>query len=83
MKTGLVVLLNVDVDGKVSVDVAHLVLEAPGNTDDHVVDDRTDGAQGSDTLARTMVDLNRDEALLGAAKGNGDVRKILDELACR
>lgn len=78
---GFIVLLNVDVDGKVSVDVAHLVLEALGDTDDQVVDDSTDGTESSDTLANTVVHLNRDDILLGAAEGDSDVGEVLDELA--
>lgn len=65
-----------------SVDVAHLVLEAPGDTDDEVVDDGADGAEGSDALAGTVVHLNRDDILLGAAEGDGDVGEVLGELAC-
>lgn len=39
---GLAVLLDVDVDGEMGVDVAHLVLEALGDTDDQVVDEGAD-----------------------------------------
>jgi hypothetical protein len=75
------VLLNVDVDGKVSVDVAHLVLEAPGDTDDQVVDKGANGTEGSDALADTVVHLDGDDILLGAAEGDGNVGEVLDELA--
>ena len=34
---GILVLLDVDVDGKMGIDVSHLVLEALGDTDDQVV----------------------------------------------
>lgn len=78
---GLIVLLDVDVDGKMGVDVAHLVLEALGDTDDQVVDDGADGTEGGDALADTVVHLNRDDILLGAAEGDGDVGEVLDELA--
>ena len=78
---GLSVLLEVDVDGEMGVDVAHLVQEATGNTDDQVVDDGADGAEGSNTLASTVVQLDRDDVLLGATEGNGDVGQVLDELA--
>jgi len=63
------------------VDVAHLVQEAAGDTDDQVVDDGADGTEGSDTLASTVVQLDRDDVLLGAAEGDGDVGEVLDELA--
>lgn len=77
------VLLDVDVDGKVSIHVTHLVLEALGDTDDQIVDDGADGTEGSDTLAGTVVHLDRDNILLRAAEGNGNVREVLNELACR
>jgi hypothetical protein len=73
--------LDVHVDGEVSVDVTHLVLEAAGDTDHKVVDDSADGAEGSNTLASTVVQLNGDNILLGAAEGDGNVGEILDELA--
>lgn len=78
---GLIVLLNVDVDGKVSVDVTHLVLETLGDTDDQIVDDGADGTEGSDTLTGTVVHLNGDDILLGAAESDGNVGEVLDELA--
>ena len=57
------VTLTVDnhVNGEMGIHVAHLVLEALGNTGDHVVDDRADGADGGNVLASTVVD---DEAKL-------------------
>lgn len=73
--------LNVDVDGEVSVDVTHLVLEATGNADHQVVNDGADGTEGSNTLAGTVVQLDGDNVLLGAAEGDGNVGEILDELA--
>lgn len=63
------------------VDVAHLVQEAAGDTDDQVVDDGADGTEGSDTLASTVVQLDRDNVLLGAAEGDGNVGEVLNELA--
>lgn len=68
MQTGLGILLNIDVDGKMGVDVAHLVFKADGNTDDKVVDDGADGTEGSDALAGTVVQLDRDGLLIGAAE---------------
>lgn len=42
VQPSLGILFNVDVDGKMCVHVAHLVLEAPGNSNNEVVDDRFD-----------------------------------------
>lgn len=81
-EAGLLVLLKVDVDGKMGVDVAHLVLEALGDTDDHVVDDGADGAQSGDILAVAVVDLDRDGVLGGVAEADSQVAEVSDELAC-
>lgn len=56
-QTGLLVLVEVDVDGEMGVDVTHLVLEALGDTDDHVVDEGADGAEGGDVLPVAVVHL--------------------------
>lgn len=74
-------LLDIDVDREVGVDVTHLVEEALGDANDHVVDDRADGPQGGDRLAPAMVQLDRDDALLRAAEGHVDVRQVLGKLA--
>lgn len=47
----LAILINVDVDGEMGVDVAHLVLEAFGDANDQVVDDGAYCAESSDILA--------------------------------
>ena len=61
------------------VDVAHLVLEALGDTDDHVVDERTDGTESGDVLAGTVVHLDLDDILRGLLEGDGQVTKVLLE----
>lgn len=76
---GFVVLLEVDVDGEMGVDVAHLVLVALGDTDDHVVDESADGTESGDVLAGTVVHLNGDDVLLGVRERDGQVREILLE----
>lgn len=76
-------MLDVDVDGKVSVHVAHLVEEAARDAGDEVLDQGADGAEGRDSGAVAMVDLNRDRVLLRAAEADIDVRDVLDELAWR
>jgi len=82
VQAGLGVLLDVDVDGEMGVHVAHLVLEAPGHADDHVVDQRAHGAQRRDVLARAVVQLDVDDVLLGVREVHGDVVEVLGELAC-
>ncbi len=77
------VLVQVDVDGEMGIDVAHLVAEALGDTDDQVVDDGADGAEGGNVLADTVVDLDADEVLLDDREVDGDVAEVLGELAAR
>jgi len=77
----LVVLLEVDVDGEMGVDVAHLVLVALGDTNDHVVDDGADGAESGDVLAGTVVHLDVDDVLLGVREADSQVLERLLENA--
>ena len=63
------------------VDVAHLVLVALGDTDDQVVDEGADGAEGSDALARAVVELDLDEVLLGVGERDSQMAEGLLELA--
>ena len=65
------------------IDVAHLVLEALGDTDDQVVDEGADGAEGGNVLADTVVDLDADQVLLDDREVDGDVAQVLGELAAR
>jgi hypothetical protein len=78
---GLAVLLNVDVDGEMGVDVTHLVQVALCDTDNQVVDEGADGAEGSDALARAVVELDLDEVLLGVGEGDSQVTERLLESA--
>jgi hypothetical protein len=65
------------------VDVSHLVSESLGDTDDQVVDEGSDSAESGDVLARTMVELDVDDARLGLGEVDRDVAQVLDELALR
>lgn len=81
-QTGLVVLVDIDVDREMGVDVSHLVLEALGHADDKVVDEGADGSEGSDILSVAVVDLDGDGVLLGLGEVDSQVTKVLDQLAC-
>lgn len=81
VEASLRVLADVDVDGEMGVDVAHLVLEALGDADDHVVDQGADGAERSDILACAVVQLDVDETLLGVGEVDGQMGEVFDELA--
>lgn len=75
------VLVDVDIDGKVCVDVSHLVLEALGDANNQVVDDGADGTEGGDVLADTVVDVDGNDVLLGLGEADGNVRQVLYQLA--
>jgi hypothetical protein len=81
IEASLGVLADIDVDWEMGVHVAHLVLEALGDADDHVVDQRADCAEGSHILAGAVVELDVDEALLGVGEVDGEMGEVLDELA--
>lgn len=81
-QTGLLVLVQVDVDGKMGVDVSHLVLETLGDTGDQVLDDGADGTESGDILTVAVVDLDGDGVLLGVAEVDSQVTEVLGELAC-
>jgi hypothetical protein len=61
------------------VDVTHLVLEALGDTNDHVVDERAHGAESSDVLAGTVMHLDLDGGGIRLLEGDGQVTKVLLE----
>ena len=71
--TGLAVLVYVDVDGEMCVDVSHLVLETLGDSNDQVVDESSDCAEGSDVLAGTVVKLDVDDILLWVREVDGQM----------
>lgn len=64
------------------VDVSHLVLESLGDTDDQVVDERSDCAEGGDVLSGTVVQFDLDDILLGMREVDRQVVEVLGELAC-
>jgi hypothetical protein len=61
------------------VDVTHLVLEALGDTNDHVVDERAHGTESGDVLAGTVVHLDLDGRGIRLLEGDGQVTKVLLE----
>jgi len=52
----LLIISNNDVDGEMGIDETHLVLVTLGDTNDHVVDQRADGAEASNVLALAVPD---------------------------
>jgi hypothetical protein len=67
------------------IDISHLVLVAFRHAGDQVLDDRLDGAEGSDILAGAVVDFDLDQVLafgvLGEREGDGDMGEVFCELA--
>jgi len=65
-----------------SVDISHLILEAFRDTNDQVVDEGSDCAEGGDILSGTVVQLNLDDIFLGMREVDRQVVEVLGELAC-
>lgn len=78
-QTGLAVLLDVYVDWEMGVDVSHLVFESLGDTNDQVVNQGSDCAEGSDILAGTVVKLDIDNFLLWVGEVDCQMAEILGE----
>lgn len=81
VQSSLGVLVNVDVDGEMCVHISHLVLETLGDTDNQVVDECADCAEGSDVLAGAVVQLDVDDILLGVREVDCEMVQVLGELA--
>lgn len=71
------VLLDIQVGREESVDAAHLVLVTLGDTDDHVVDDGLDGADGSDLLTVAVNNGNLDLAVADLLEGDINVGEVV------
>lgn len=82
VQAGVLVLLQVDVDGEMGIDVSHLVLVSFGDTDDQVVDERSDRSQSSHIFPGTVVQLDVDDVLGRVGEGDGQMSKVLDQFAC-
>jgi hypothetical protein len=80
-QTSLVVLVQVHVDGEMGVNVSHLVLEALCDTDNQVVDESSDCAEGSNILAGAVVKLDVDDILLWVGEVDCEMAEVLGELA--
>ncbi len=80
-QTGLVVLVQVHIDGEMGVDVSHLILETLRDTDNQVVDQRSDCAESGDILASAMVELNINHVLLGVGEVDCEMAEVFAELA--
>lgn len=55
------------------VDVTHLVLETFGNSDDQIVDEGSDCAEGSDILAYAMMEFDHDLILALLCETDGEM----------
>lgn len=82
-QTRLCVLLDVHVDRKMCVDVAHLVFKALCDADYQVIDDRPHRAEGGNVLATSVVNLNANDTLLRGGEVDRDMAEVLRELAPR
>ena len=80
-KPGLAILVDVDVDREMGVDISHLVPETSRDTNDQVVDERSDCSESSDVFARTVVHLDDDLVFLRVCEADCQVLEALHELA--
>ena len=81
MQSRPVILLDVDIDGEVGIDISHLIFESLCHADDQVVDDRLDGAQGCDILARAVVDFDENFVFGREREADSEVGEIFYEFA--
>jgi len=64
------------------VDVSHLVFKALSDTDDQVIDERSNCAEGGDILSCAVVEFDLDDIFLGMREVDRQVVEVLGELAC-
>ena len=70
----LIVFLNVHVDGKMGVDISHLVLETLANSNDQIVDDSFDCTERRHVLAGAVVEFDVDDRFRGFREADGKMR---------
>jgi hypothetical protein len=75
------VISNDDIDRKMGIDVTHLVLEALGNANDHVVDNGSDGSDACDMLAVAMVHDKFELVIFNKLDFHVEVTKVLCQFA--
>jgi len=63
------------------VDVSHLVFKALSDTDDQVIDERSNCAEGGDILSCAVVEFDLDDIFLGMREVDRQVVEVLGELA--
>ena len=72
------------VDGEMGVDGSHLVEESLGDTDDHVLDERSDGSEAGNVLSASVPDTQGDRVgLLDELDVHVDVPDVLVENTSR
>jgi hypothetical protein len=81
VQTSLAVLVHVDVDGEMCVDVSHLIFKTLCDTNNQVVNEGSDGSEGSDILSGAVVELDVDNVLLGVGEVDCQVVQVLGEFA--
>lgn len=63
------------------VDVSHLVLEAFRNAGDQVINECSDRSEGSDALARTVVEFDINDVFGGVREGDGEMSEVFGEFS--
>lgn len=80
-KPALRILLDIDINGKMGVDISHLILEALRNTDNQVVDYGFDGSECCNILAGTMMQFDIDEVFRRMGEADREMGQVLRKLA--
>lgn len=76
------ILLDVDVDGKMCVDISHLVLEAFRDPNYQVVDNGFDGSERRDILPSAVMEFDVNGVFVRSGKADGEVGEVLSEFTC-
>lgn len=80
-KPALRILLDIDIYGKMGIDISHLILEALRNADDQVVDDGFDGSECCNVLAGTMMQFDNDDVFGRMGEADRKMGQVLRKLA--
>lgn len=81
IKPALRILLDIDIYGKMGIDISHLVLEALSNADNQVVDDCFDRSECCDILAGTVMQFDIDDVFGRMGEADRKMGQVLRKLA--
>lgn len=80
-KPALRILFDIDIYGKMGIDISHLILEALRNADNQVVDEGFDGSERCNILAGTMMQFDIDDVFRRMGEADRKMSQVLRKLA--